>query len=238
MLDDFFTCPRKFLLSFFTSRDAERHFRGGTAALHQAVRAAVLEGWTRGGPVQVSPQVMLDSFEAHLDSSLCSDTLEERQLHSQGQKILKGYQTPTDGRKTDLLSTDVRLTGQIGEQNLVAVTDLLLSPEPGQARFVRLTTSRSPLGPAQLAKDVSARLLWLLAQEYSLEGVVDRRVIYETLRKSAEHEVSLTGEEEQHARRDIASRVARIHRETAFEPSKGKHCRWCRSRARCPAWPH
>ncbi|MHB8997262.1 MAG: PD-(D/E)XK nuclease family protein [Armatimonadota bacterium] len=237
MLDDFGICPRKFLLSFFTSRDAERHFRGGTAALHQAVRAAVLEWWALGGPAQVSAQAMQDSFEANWDGSLCADSLEEQRLHAQGRKILLDYHTRTVTRQTEAHATDVRMTGQIGEQTFVAVADLLLSPEPGQVSFVRLTTSRSPLGPTQLAKDVSARLLWLLAQEHPLQGAVDRRVVYEALRKPAEHEVLLTPDEEQHARRDIASRVARIHRETAFEPSKGKQCRWCRSRARCPAWP-
>jgi hypothetical protein len=237
MLDDFATCPRKFLLSFFTSRDAERHFRGGTAALHQAVRAAVLEAWALGGPAKVPAQSLQDGFEANWDGSLCADSLEEQQLHTQGRKILQDYHAHHATGEIDLLGTDIRLTGQIGEQTFVAVADLLLSPETGQVTFVRLTTSRSPLGPAQLAKDVSAQLLWLLAQEHPLEEVVDRRVVYEALRKPAKHEVSLTEDEEQYARRDIGSRVARIHREAAFEPSKGKHCRWCRSRARCPAWP-
>lgn len=237
MLDDFATCPRKFLLAFFTSRDAERHFRGGTAALHQAVRTAVLEAWVLGGPAQVSAQSLQDTFEANWDGSLCADSLEQEQLHAQGLKMLQEYHARHLSDDNRVLATDLRLTGQIGEQTFVAVADLVLSPEPGQVSFIRLTTSRSPLGSGQLAREVSAQLLWLLAQDHPLVDVHARRVVYEALRKPAEHEVSLTDEEEQYARRDIASRVARIHRETTFEPIKGKHCRWCRSRARCPAWP-
>jgi hypothetical protein len=181
---------------------------------------------------------MQDSFEANWDGSLCADTLEEEQLHTQGLQIVQEYYEDHRDRPVEVLGTDVRLTGETGGQAFVAVADLLLSPEPGRLTAVRLVTSRSPLGPAQLAEDVSAQLLWLLVQEWPAEGPLERRVVYQAFRKRTEYEVVLTDEEAEYARHDLVSRIARIHRETTFEPHKGKYCRWCRSRARCPAWQH
>lgn len=235
MLDDFATCPRKFLLSFFTSREAERHFRGGTAALHQAVRGAILDFHGLGSPGQAPLQALLDGFEAHWDGSLCTDALEEEQLHAQGQRMLRDYHEDHATAVT-VLGTDVRLEGVLAEQRFVAVADLVLSPAAGQVHYQRLTTSRSPLGPAELAKDISAQLLWLLAHHQPTEAPITVTVSYYALRKRKEYEVVLTPEEADYCRREVISRVARIHRDVAFTPQKGKHCRWCRSRARCPAW--
>lgn len=236
MLDDFATCPRKFLLSFFTTRDAERHFRGGSAALHQAVRAAVLDLYASATPGPASLQSLLDGFEAYWDGSLCVDALEEEQLHAQGQRMLRDYHEDHAGDAARVLATDVRLEGMLGEQRFVAVADLILSPERRRVEYQRLVTSRSPMGSAELAKDISAQLLWLLAHDQPVDESVEVTVSYHALRKRKTYEVILTTEEAQQVRREIVSRVARIHRETAFTPQKGKYCRWCRSRARCPAW--
>lgn len=236
MLDDFATCPRKFLLSFFTSRDAERHFRGGTAALHQAAREAVLDFHRLGGPGEAPPQALLEAFEAHWDGTLCTDALEEEQLYGQGRRMLRDYQEDQANEAVQLLGTDVRLEGRLGEQVFVAVADLVLSPRSGRVEYQRLTTSRSPMGPAELAKDISAQLLWLLAHDQPLAEPAEVAVSYYALRKRKAYEVLLSPEEADQARREIVSRVARMHREAAFTPQKGKYCRWCRSRARCPAW--
>lgn len=232
MLDDFATCPRKFLLSFFTTRDAERHFRGGSAALHQAVRTAVLDWHKLGGPAQV----LLDGFEAHWDGSLCADALEEEQLHAQGLQMLREYHEDHAGLPARLIGTDVRLEGRLGEQAFVAIADLVFSPEPGRVEYQRLVTSRSPLGPAQLAQDISAQLLWLLAHDQHAAEPTEVTVSYYALRKRKAYEVALLPEEADYVRREIISRVARIRREADFTPQKGKYCRWCRARARCPAW--
>lgn len=233
MLDDFATCPRKFLLSFFTSREAERQFRGGTAALHQAVRAALVESYTRGGPAQVSLSKLLTAFEAHWEGELCADALEEEQLHRQGLKILQEYHEDQAGRVVTVRGSDQRLTGVLAGQQFVAVADVVLEAEVGEVEYRRFVSSRNPLGPAELARDVSAQLFWLLAQQ---QAIVPRRVCYYALRKRKAYEVVLTAEAAAYAEHEIGSRVARIHREEAFAPRKGKYCRWCRSRARCPLW--
>lgn len=236
MLDDFATCPRKFLLSFFTTRDAERHFRGGSAALHQAVRGALLEVYGVGGPAKAGVQALLDAFEAHWEGDLCADALEEEQLHSQGRRMLQEYAEDHQAESAAVVGTDVRLTATLGDQTFVAVADLVLRSELGVLQYLRFTSSRSPLGPAELAKDVSARLLWLLAHDQQADDAGEPTVSYYALRKRKAYEVVLSADEAEYARHDIISQVARIHREGEFDPRKGKYCRWCRSRARCPAW--
>jgi CRISPR/Cas system-associated exonuclease Cas4 (RecB family) len=236
MLDDFATCPRKFLLSFFTSRDAERHFRGGSAALHQAVRYALVDCHDLGGPAKAPLQTLLDSFEAHWEGELCADALEEQQLHDQGLRMLQDYHADHVTEAVEVQATDLRLTGKIGAQAFIAVADVVLAGENGGEDYYRFVTSRSPLGSEQLAQDISAQLLWLLMQDQLDEITGKRRLLYYALRQRKSHEVTLTAEQEAYVRHDITSQVARMHRETDFDPRKGKYCRWCRSRARCPAW--
>lgn len=144
MLADFALCPRKFLLSFFTSREAERHFRGGSAALHQAVREAVVSLYGLGGPGKGSREALLEAFEAHWDGSLCADALEEEQLHDQGRRMLDDYYADHVAAGGEVLGTDRRLAGEIEGQALVAVADLVLAPAPGEEQVLRLVTSRSP----------------------------------------------------------------------------------------------
>lgn len=237
MLDDFAVCPRKFLLSFFTTREDERRFRGGSAALHEAVRTAIVGFHKLGAPAQAPLQALLEAFESAWDGSLCADGLEEKQYHAQGQRMLRDYCDDLVANPVRLLGTDVRLEGQLSEQVFVAVADLLLSPAPGQITCQRLVTSRSPLGTVQLAQDLSAQLLWLLAHGHPFGEPAAVTVSYYALRKRKAHAVVLTPEAAEQARHEIVSRVARLHRETDFAPHKGKPCRWCRSRARCPAWP-
>lgn len=237
MLDDYATCPRKFLLSFFTTRDAERHFRGGPAALHQAVRQAILDWHSQGGPDAMTVERLLQTFEQHWEGELCADALEEEQLHRQGLQMLRDYYTDQATARTEFVAADLRLSGFLGEQAFVAVADLVLAPGPEREQYMRLVTARHPPGPAELAQDVSAQILWLLVRErQSVVPPEARTVLYYALRKRKAYEVTLTDDQAAYLRHDLESRIARIHRDAAFEPHKGQYCRWCRSRARCPAW--
>jgi hypothetical protein len=152
--------------------------------------------------------------------------------------MLQEYWDDHQGEETAVVGTDVRLTGALGDQSFVAVADLMLRPEAAGLRYIRLVTSRSPMGPAELAKDVSAQLLWLLAHDQPADEAGEPIVSYRALRKRKEYQVTLSTEEAEYAHHAVVSRVARIHRVTEFTPCKGKYCRWCRSRARCPAWRH
>jgi hypothetical protein len=234
-LEDFATCPRKFLLSFFTSREQERRFRGGSAALHQALRAAVLELWQRGGPAAVPPESLAELFTRHWDGSLCTDTLQEQQLQRQGLQFLHQYQAAEADSEATLLATDLRLTGDLDGQSFVAVADLVLRPPAGAPQVLRLVTSRSPLTAAQLVEDLSAGLLWLLAHEH-FPGPEPPQVGTYDLRKNLFRQVTPTPEQADYLRRRLASEVARLRREQEFAPRKGTHCRWCRSKAVCPLW--
>lgn len=233
MLDDFATCPRKFLLSFFVTREAERHFRGGTAALHQALRQALVDLYNAGGPARSAAGDLLAAFETHWEGGLCADALEEEQLHAQGLRMLQDYHADHAAEAVEVLGTDQRLLGEIGGQTFVAVADLVLAVQQ-QHRYVRLTSSRRPPGPAELTANISAQLLWVLVQGQSPGA----QVLYYSLRQRKAQEVVLDDQQAEQARQEISSRVARVHREADFAPRKGQYCRWCRSRARCPAWRH
>ena len=78
--------------------------------------------------------------------------------------MLEDYYADHVAAGGEVLGTDRRLAGEIEGQALVAVADLVLAPRAQvKSRSCALSPSRSPLGPAELAKDVSAQLLWLLA---------------------------------------------------------------------------
>ncbi|MEN6546071.1 MAG: PD-(D/E)XK nuclease family protein [Armatimonadia bacterium] len=234
-LDDFALCPRKFLLAFFTPREQERRFRGGPAALHQAVRQALLDCYNLGGPAKVPLPALLDAFDTHWEGDLCTDSLEEEQLRDQGLLMLTEYHLDHVHDALEAAATDLRLEGSLGDQAFVAVADLVL--QSGACRdYYRFATSRHPLTGGELQKDLSAQLMWLLAHDQPMEAGTNLRVLYYALRARRAYEVVLDAEQAEYARRDFASRAARLHREADFAPNKGKHCRWCRSKSRCPAW--
>ena len=235
MLDDFALCPRKFLLSFFTTDQDERRLRGGAAVLHQAVRQALLDHYQFGGPARQPVAELLSAFERHWDGRRCADSLEEQQLHAAGLEMLAAYHAAHAAEAVTVLATDVRLTGQVAGREFVAVADLVTKPVAGEVAVTRFVTSRRPLSSAELATDISAQVLWLLAtSRYGEDGAV--RVLYYALRQGRAREVSLDAEQAAYLRQDLAARVGRIHREEEFAPRKGSYCRWCRSRSRCPLW--
>ena len=250
VLEDYALCPRKFLLSFFVSREEERRFRGGPAALHQAVRRALLDCYDRGGPPETDAQLVRDSFEAHWQGDLCADSVEEEQLHEQGLRMLQDYHGDHRDQPVAVLATDRRFETVIEGQAFVAVADVVLADQdaagrgsglgPRPARLIRFVTSRRPLTAEQLSEDLSAQLLWLLAQEHDWAvgepSHMVPQVLFYALRKRAAHEVALSPERLAYLRRELASQAARLYREHEFAPVKGKYCRWCRVRSRCPLW--
>ena len=252
-LEDYALCPRRFLLSFFVGREEERRFHGGPAALHTAVRHALVECYGRGGPHLIPVEPLLDSFEAHWQGDLCADSIEEQQLHDQGRRMLQDYYDDHRGDTVEVVATDQRFEGAIEGQAFVAVADVVLQPHAGGPEVVRFVSARRPLDEDQLRADLSAQVLWLLAHEHygvstsSADGLgarvptrADRdsslRVLFHSLRQRLAHEVLLSPEEAGNIRRDLATRAARLYREHDFAPVKGSQCRYCRVRHRCPLW--
>ncbi|MBU0608262.1 MAG: PD-(D/E)XK nuclease family protein [Armatimonadetes bacterium] len=233
VLEDYALCPRKFLLSFFVSRDDERRFRGGPAALHEAVREALVDCYNLGGPHVTDAQVLRDSFEAHWQGDLCTDSIEEEQLHEQGLQMLQDYHDDHRAQPVEVLATDRRLEATLEGQAFVAVADVVLSCAE-EVRVLRFVTSRRPLTEDQLRDDLSAELLWLLAHESS--PAAEPQVLFYSLRQRRAREVTLDPDHVAHIRHELGSHAARLYREHDFAPVKGKYCRWCRVRNRCPLW--
>lgn len=234
LLDDFSLCPRKFLLSFFVTEQDDRRLRGGPAMLHQAVRQALLALYQLGGPAERPLEELRARFEQHWDGRRCVDALEERQLHRAGHEMLERYHAAHVSDARRLVAHDLRLTGTAGGQQLVAVADLVLQGQVANPDVIRFVTARRPLSEAELAQDLSAQVLWLLAQEHFHDH--SPRVWYHALRQGRSREVVLDQAQATRLREDLAARVGRIHREEEFAPRKGPYCRWCRSRAGCPLW--
>jgi len=228
-LEDFALCPRKYLLSHFVPRGEARAFVGGPAALHRAVRAALMEAYAAGGPEAFGLARLQAAFAQNWDGSCCRDSLEEERLQREGLRMLAQHlQSPVMGAD---LRADVRLEADLEGQAFVAVADVLGTDPP---QVVRFSTSRRPPSPGELPEDLSWGLLWLLATEAL--GRQDVTGVLWDLRRERRVEYTLDGPGRDELRRRLLAGARAIRSERAFEPRKGQHCRWCRSRLQCPAW--
>lgn len=228
-LEDFALCPRKYLLSFFEPAAQTVRFVGGPAALHRAVRAALVEMYAAGGPQRYPLERLLERFEGAWDGRACADSREEEDLHRDGLSMLQRHHAQPLAA-AGAPQADLRLEGRIGGEPCVAVADVAWSSPP---RVVRFTTARRPPTEKELRESLSWTLLYLLAvQHWEAEGLV---AVMVDLRRGREVEYALSDGEQEAAARRIAELAGRLRRERDHPPRPGKHCRWCRSRAQCPA---
>ena len=233
-LRDFELCPQKYLLSLSVAPAEARQFIGGPAALQSAVRGALIDCYRRGGPQELSQQNLLDLFEQHWKGELCADSLEESQLHSRGTKLLTDYYQAHHQAPNQTIAGDLRLVGEITDHNFVAVADRVDRDESGVITLLRYNTSASPPGPGTLAKDISAGLLLLLgSQHYTAEQC--QTAIY-ALRPQRLIVADIDPDQRQRLREQITALADEVQSAQDFPTQKGQHCRWCRSRAQCPAW--
>lgn len=235
-LEDFILCPRKYLLSYFFGRRQTAEFIGGPAALHRAVRGALLQMYAARRSGACPLDVLLEAFEGLWDGSLCRDSKEEEDLHRQGILMLKRHWEQPLEPAGDGWEVDVRIEQEIGGRRFVAVADLAVIGSP---RLVRFTTSRRPPSPGQLPDSLSWGLLYLVGSGWveAAGAPVDELVcVMADLRRGRRVEYAL--DEKQRARLEarVTGLAGRIRREREFPPATGKHCRWCRSRRDCPAW--
>jgi len=235
-LADFADCPHKFLLSHFVDRQQTRRCLGGPAALHHALRGAIVQFYREGATADEAQNRLLEAFEQLWEGELCADTMEEERLHQQGRRILTDFAASWVADNPAALYADLSLLGEIEGNKFTAVADLVMPAEAegGPLRVIRLNSSRRPPTAPELAGDISAGLLLLLAeQHFSPEPV---SVSYYCVRPGSLRRVEIAAEARDYLRRDLSSRVARMRREKDFAPRKGKYCRWCRARSRCAIW--
>lgn len=233
-LEDFAQCPRKYLLSFFSGHARTSAFIGGPAALHRAVRAALLDLYAAGGAAVYALEDLLQAFEAAWDGALCKDSREEEDLHRQALLMLtEHWRSPLDIGSD--VQADLRLEERIGAHSFVAVADLATSRPP---RALRFTTSRRPPSPGELPQSLSWGVLYLLG----LRRLADRDATGEDfacvmvdLRGGREAPFSLDDDQRTNLEGRLTDVADRIRREREFPPITGKQCRWCRSRSDCPA---
>jgi len=233
-LRDFELCPQKYLLSLSVAPAEARQFIGGPAALQGAVRGALIDCYRRGGPQEISRQSLLDLFEQHWEGELCADSLEEGQLHSRGIRLLTDYYQAHRQAPNQTIAEDLRLTGEIAGHNFVAVADRVDRDESGMITLLRYKTSASPPGAGALAKDISVGLLLLLGAHY-YQPQPCQTAIY-ALRPQRLTVADIGPDQRQRLRKQIIALADEVHAAQDFPQKKGQHCRWCRSRAQCPAW--
>ena len=233
-LQDFEVCPQKYLLSLSVAPAEARQFIGGPAALQWAVRGTLIDCYRRGGPQDISQQSLLDLFEQHWEGDLCADSLEERQLHSRGIRLLTDYHQAHRQAPNQTIAGDLRLTAEIAGHDFAAVADRVDRDESGVITLLRYKASASPPGPGSLGKDISAGLLLLLgAHHYQPQPC--QTAIY-ALRPQRLTVADIDADQRQRLREQIIALADGVQSAQDFPTQKGQHCRWCRSRAQCPAW--
>jgi hypothetical protein len=230
-LSDFALCPHKYLLSFFSSGSKSVERIGGPAALHRAVRAAVLAAYRASADFPASFDVARRAFDLNWDGSPCKDSREEEDLRRDGLLMLERLRQeplPLGG----LVRADLHLEGELAGSRFAAVADLVSADPP---RVLRLVTSRRPPSAAELPDDPSWALLYLLGRRHLSDAATE--AVMADLRRGRGVSFSLERERIESAEAALARQADRIQRERAFRPVKGPHCRWCRSQRECPAWP-
>ena len=130
-LEDFRLCPHKYLLSLLLTPADSRKFLGGPAALQRATRAALVECYRDGGPQQVPLDSLLELFEQDWEGRLCSDSLEEAQLHARGVDVLTAYHHAHHDQPNQTIAVALRLAGEIEGFSFVAVADRVDRDESG-----------------------------------------------------------------------------------------------------------
>jgi len=230
---DWVDCPMKFLLSHFVGRAESRRFIGGPAALHQAVRDALVDCYRLGGPGQVGSEELMGMFEEHWDGSLCADSLEEERLHREGVKMLGGYHSRQSERQVEVVAADERLEVELGGHPFVAVADVVLRERDGGVNALRFLTTRKPPGATDVVEGPGWGLLFeAVRQRWPGEDV---SVTMYSLRRQGGHRVRYEQKDLDRLIRRLTRAGDRIRVATKFPARTGMHCRWCRARGRCPA---
>ncbi len=233
-LQDFILCPQKYLLSFFTSQAESRRFIGGPAALHRALRSALVQTYQLGGPTQIPESTLLTLFEDNWEGELCADSLQEERLHAEGREMLRAYYQSHQDKANPAIATDLRLEGEIGGYDFVAVADRVDQAEDGTITLLRYKSTRRPPGPAELAQDISAGLLLLLGETHFAPS--ECQVAIYALRPGRLTVAPIDEPQHRSVRERIISLARRVRQTRQFPTNKGSHCRWCRSQAQCPVW--
>jgi len=245
-LEDFALCPQKYLLSFFTTRAQSRRFIGGPAALHRALRSALIQMYRTGGPQQIVQSTLLQFFEDNWEGGLCADSLEEEQLHSEGIEILQAYYEAHKDQADRTIACEMRFEGEIAGHRFVAVADRVEQADDGIVTLLRYKSSRRPPGPAELAQDISAGLLLMLGQahfadedlsgEAALTAQARCQVAVYALRPGRLVVAPINESGLACLREQTINLAEQVRQTQDFSTNKGRHCRWCRSRGQCPAW--
>jgi len=230
---DWHECPMKFMLSQFVGHAASRRFIGGPAALHQAVRDALVECYRLEGPAGVPLPDLLAMFDTHWDGSLCADSLEEERLHAHGRRMLSDYHAGHAQARSEILDVDARLEVELGGHRFVAVADVILREQDGGVNALRWLTTGKPPSLNDMSESPSWGLLFVAARERYPDD--DVSVTMYSLRRGSGHRVSYTDEQLGPIVRRLTAAADRITVATEFPTNTGTHCRWCRARGRCPA---
>ena len=234
-LEDYASCPRKLMFSITASREELEKLLGGPAMLTRAIRTA-LQDTLSGRPLaELDRAALLAAFEASFEGRYCADSREEDELRETGREVLAAYarrgaEPGAGGVRVE--AGDLQFEGQIEGQPFRASADLILVSD-GQRELVRCSMSRRLPTPAELGQDANVLLLHELASQRYNEG--ETRIVVEALRHDA-RVIPEFGEGREAGLAELVRAAGGIRRARDFPPAKGEHCRWCRSRRRCPAW--
>ena len=148
-------------------------------------------------------------------------------------EMLRQYHETHAGERVRAIASDLRMEAEIGGHRFVAVADRVDEELDGALTLVRYKTTRRLPGPGELAQDLSAKLLWRVGEQHFGRPV---RVAVEALRPGKVIVADFPPGAGTETERSLVSQAQEIRGVTDYPTRKGKHCRHCRSRARCSAW--
>jgi hypothetical protein len=235
-LEDYATCPQKFVFSVTASHDELEKLLGGPAMLTRAIRSALQDAFGGGSLAELDRTALLGAFAAHFDGRLCADSREEDELRETGRQVLASYARRLARESDDGVTAtvgDLQFEGELEGHRFRATADLVLVAD-GQRDVLRYSMSRKLPTPEELGKDLSVLLLHELAVQRYNDGRT--RVVVEALRHDARVAPDFGDGRREEGLAQLARLAGAVRRAREFPPDKGEHCRWCRSRRRCPAW--
>ena len=265
-LADYVQCPRKFMLSFFSTPADTGQFIGGPAVLHRAVRAALIgfyaaeagrrgaeEGGGRIGGLESPPHQGNGGLESPTYAGGESPT-----YAGAYEDVARVFEERWDGSlcKDSREEEDLHRDGLLMLQRHVEAfrapaaqwrCDARMEAEFHGHRFVAVADVACEEPTRFLRFSTSRRppspselredLSWVLLYLVGrAQGDEAAIATMVDLRRARPVDYSLEPQERERMAARIAAIAGRIGQEREFSPVKSRQCRWCRSRAQCPLW--
>ncbi|MFW5867375.1 MAG: PD-(D/E)XK nuclease family protein, partial [Armatimonadota bacterium] len=122
----------------------------------------------------------------------------------------------------------------VGGHSFVSVADAVMREAEGGVNAVRWLSTRKPPSVNDIYESTGWGLFYACARD-AFPDDDDLSVTMYSLRRGSGHRVRFSEQEVEALVRRATRLADKIRVATEFPCVTGMHCRWCRSRSRCPA---